>query len=182
MPSRVDHTFVDGVEGKVCTKCSEWRPLDGYNNSKNKWDKRSSQCKICIRKSSVAYYKAHPDYRRAHSAAFRAARADYCRAYNRSPKGRLSQRRSNFKSSYGITLEQLDEMIASQEGRCPICGCELVVGGKSRNSACVDHNYATGKARGILCLLCNAMLGLAADNSETLRAGADYLETHNEPE
>lgn len=64
-------------------------------------------------------------------------------------------------------------MLQSQEGRCDICGT-------SRNSDRfhVDHDHATGRVRALLCLHCNALLGHAKDDPNTLRAAILYLERH----
>ena len=45
---RVKHETIDGVVGKKCCHCKEWRPLNIYNNDKNHWDKLRNECKICL--------------------------------------------------------------------------------------------------------------------------------------
>lgn len=40
----------------------------------------------------------------------------------------------------------------------------------------IDHDHATGKARGLLCTKCNLLLGLALESPVTLRSAASYLE------
>lgn len=45
---RKEHITVDGVVGKECSKCKEWKPLDeGYNNCSTHWDGKRVQCKDC---------------------------------------------------------------------------------------------------------------------------------------
>jgi hypothetical protein len=39
----------DGVIGKVCTKCTEWLPLEKFNNRKSATDGKTSHCKECQR-------------------------------------------------------------------------------------------------------------------------------------
>ena len=82
----------------------------------------------------------------------------------------------NLKHFYGITLEDVVSMIDAQGNRCLCCKTEF--GLLKAHKPCVDHCHATGKVRGILCNLCNRLLGFAADNPEILRTCADYLDHH----
>jgi hypothetical protein len=41
----------------------------------------------------------------------------------------------------------------------------------------LDHDHRKNSFRGVICPSCNAMLGYSKDNPQTLRAGAEYLET-----
>jgi hypothetical protein len=52
--------------------------------------------------------------------------------------------------------------------------CELNCG---RPAKCLDHDHATGKFRGWLCMHCNHGLGKMLDSPALLRAAATYLET-----
>ncbi len=47
-PNRKLHTFIDGVEGKSCSKCKTWKPLESYNNLKSSWDGLRIDCKDCL--------------------------------------------------------------------------------------------------------------------------------------
>lgn len=47
---RKQHIVVDGIIGKKCSKCKEWKPLEeGYNNCGKHWDNKRVQCKECLR-------------------------------------------------------------------------------------------------------------------------------------
>ena len=47
---RKEHITVDGVVGKECSKCKEWKPLEeGYNNCSTHWDGKKVQCKDCYK-------------------------------------------------------------------------------------------------------------------------------------
>jgi len=76
---------------------------------------------------------------------------------------------------YGITKSEYMKILASQDGRCAVCRVELVTTGNRRDVAAVDHDHETGKVRGILCLLCNAALGLVRDDPETIKGLLRYL-------
>jgi hypothetical protein len=76
---------------------------------------------------------------------------------------------------YGLTLEEYQQMLDATEGKCPICSVELVFEGKSAARACVDHDHATGKIRGIVCSRCNLLIGKAKDDAALLMRAAEYL-------
>ncbi len=60
------------------------------------------------------------------------------------------------KALYGLTVEDYDKLLESQNGGCAICGLKTEPNGKS---LCVDHNHETGQIRGILCFRCNTFVG-----------------------
>jgi hypothetical protein len=76
---------------------------------------------------------------------------------------------------YGITLEQYDALLASQNHRCAICPSNSP---KAKNGWHVDHDHKTNKVRGILCHHCNTGIGLLGHSSERLKAAATYLMPH----
>jgi hypothetical protein len=89
-----------------------------------------------------------------------------------STKARHGQREYNRRYLYGLTTEQFDQMLASQDGKCAICRTDKWPGYGPH----VDHCHETGRVRGILCGPCNHGLGILRDDPARLRAAADYLE------
>ena len=81
----------------------------------------------------------------------------------------------NLEYLYGITIEQRDEMIEQQQGKCAIC-LSSDPGGNGQWH--VDHNHKTGEIRGMLCHHCNIGLGMFKDNPNLLLAAEVYL-SHN---
>lgn len=73
----------------------------------------------------------------------------------------------------GVTPEQWEAMFESQGRACGICPATTPT--KDRFWA-LDHNHATGKVRGILCMHCNVGIGQFKDDPQRLRRAADYLE------
>ncbi len=71
---------------------------------------------------------------------------------------------------YGWTPEDYRNAVVGQAGRCLVCHRvppkDLVV----------DHDHATGQVRGLLCDMCNRMLGHAQDRVDNFRAAIRYLE------
>jgi hypothetical protein len=75
---------------------------------------------------------------------------------------------------YGITVEQYEQMLADQNDRCAICFNEF------DREPHIDHCHSSEKVRALLCFSCNAMLGSAKDNVDTLKKAIAYLESFSE--
>lgn len=98
----------------------------------------------------------------------RAGRREYAR------KNREREREGHLLRRFGITLNEKQAIITAQGGVCGICG-----GGFNQNiRACVDHDHTTGVVRGVLCTLCNTMIGSARENESILLRAIDYLRRH----
>jgi DNA-directed RNA polymerase subunit RPC12/RpoP len=73
------------------------------------------------------------------------------------------------KYKYGLTLEQVDQMLIEQDHKCAICGRLL-----EETRRVIDHDHVTNKVRGILCQHCN--IGLWSLENEDYRVKAtEYL-------
>jgi hypothetical protein len=70
-------------------------------------------------------------------------------------------------------------MLEESGRRCDICGAGLVEQ-NGRSMACLDHDHATGRVRGILCSNCNTALGLLHDDPVRLAEAIAYLEKHRQ--
>ena len=95
---------------------------------------------------------------------------------SRTPKKRLQQ---HLKYKYGVTEEELMEILRIQNNACAICKSslpDLMVYENRQRGYAIDHNHDTGKFRGVLCLNCNTLLGMAKDDKDILLAAVDYLE------
>jgi hypothetical protein len=91
-------------------------------------------------------------------------------------------RKSYYKNYYKMTMEQFEELFARQDGKC--AGCRYIFRDSNDELICIDHDHAccsNGKktcgkcVRGILCDLCNRILGQGKDVPETLESLARYL-------
>ena len=95
---------------------------------------------------------------------------------SRTPKKRLEQ---HLKYKYSLTINELNEALEKQNGGCAICEevlPDLLVYNNRRRGYAIDHNHETGEFRGVLCLKCNSMLGMARDSQALLRKADAYLE------
>ena len=88
-----------------------------------------------------------------------------------------AQYRDQFmKRRYGISQADYEIMLIAQEGKCAVCSTTEYVGPGKR--AHVDHDHKTGKVRGLVCVRCNVLLGMAQDQHERFIAAIRYLEKH----
>ena len=55
----IAHEWRDGTEGKVCTVCGEWQPLEQYNVRRASADGLTPLCRACESAKHHAYYVAH---------------------------------------------------------------------------------------------------------------------------
>jgi hypothetical protein len=77
---------------------------------------------------------------------------------------------------YGVTEDQIAQMMADQGGRCAICMTSKP-GGKG-NRLHIDHDHETGIVRGLLCTKCNVALGQLGDNIFIVGRALKYLQRH----
>lgn len=98
-------------------------------------------------------------------------------------KYRAQSKRNNDKvkstirfTRHGITEAIYQEMLDRQGNACAVCRNSFENYHIDHDHACCPGDYSCGKCvRGLLCQLCNQMLGQARDSIETLQAGIDYL-------
>ena len=98
----------------------------------------------------------------------------YPKAHRRTKE---KERRSNLKTSYGITPEYYTKLFEAQNGRCIICRSDKTHASNKANFP-IDHCHDCGVIRGLTCNRCNAGMGNLQDDPELLRKAADYLEKH----
>jgi len=80
------------------------------------------------------------------------------------------------KHDYGVTEEQYNEMLASQDNKCAICKNEETAMKNGRVlPLAVDHDHKTGLIRGLVCLRCNHGLGAFKDDIVRLESAINYL-------
>jgi hypothetical protein len=89
-----------------------------------------------------------------------------------SPEKVAQRKNSYFKNTYGITIDDYNEMFAEQNGCCAICSGHQ---SEFKKSLAVDHCHETGIVRGLLCDHCNLALGKFKDDLNLVKSAARYL-------
>lgn len=80
------------------------------------------------------------------------------------------------RREYGITAAQYDELVAKQNGKCPVCEETLEHGNRSYP---VDHAHGgvhAGRIRAIVCTPCNRFVLWTHEDSKRLRNAANLIE------
>lgn len=140
---------------KKCIECELTKSLDKFSWTVKSKGYISSYCKVCTNKKMHNKRMLNPE-----------------KEYERT-------RRRHYKSKYGITLEQYNEMFEKQKGLCAICDKPQKRYSTSGNKRlAVDHCHTTGKVRALLCTECNVGIGYAQDNPDILKSMILYLEKH----
>lgn len=80
------------------------------------------------------------------------------------------------KYTYGITVEERNNIFASQGEVCAVCKVSTP---GWKHGWHTDHDHSTGKVRGVLCHGCNTGIGKFKDSLELLQAAAAYLGKRN---
>lgn len=165
---------------KTCSKCGETKPLDLFLKS-SKTERYLSCCKDCNRKMSREYYqkrmisdpegtkemwKQHRERQK-----LRGYKRPRNKEYNRE-----YMRKYKKKEKYGLTQKEYIVLLELQNGVCALCGKPETVKnnqGELRALA-IDHDHATGKVRGLLCMRCNTNLAVL-ENKSFVSAVQTYL-------
>ena len=89
-------------------------------------------------------------------------------------KTTLAERREdNITARYGMIVDAYEALNQAQNGRCAICG-GLPKGNRSKRLY-IDHDHATGRIRGLLCITCNSGLGQFQDKISLMETAIAYL-------
>lgn len=128
---------------KRCAKCQIGKPHSEFNRQAKNYDGLNTYCKDCRSKMKRAAYLADLDQQRLKARA----------------------------RAFGISVEQLQGLIAEQGDVCAICAKPCSTG----RALALDHDHETGQFRGLLCAHCNMAIGQLQDSVEILRSALAYL-------
>lgn len=158
------------AEGKTCSRCGRYMPLDAYRKRRATPDGLAYRCKDCIRDAYNEKFSSDPN--------FRERRARYFRSRPEAQRELARQRQRRNLRMYGLTVDDLERMMIAQGGVCAICARPPHEGQRDprKKRLGVDHDHATRKVRGLLCDPCNIALGLFDDDPSRLAAAIQYLE------
>jgi len=124
------------------------------------------------RESVSEYQAAWRDENREHVAAYSKG---YMAEYLERDDVKKAQFTRQLWRNYRMTDEEFNTLWLAQQGECAICYVSLTPRGRTKTSACVDHNHETGAVRGLLCRPCNHGIGHLRDSPDILKSAAAYL-------
>lgn len=142
-------------------------------------------CSICkIEKNSADFKLKSNGYL---SSFCKTCSASYQKEYQEKNKEKIKEKKKHYhtqtkeyrrwytiKMRYGITKEEYEAILLSQNNKCAICE-NTKSGHKNTDEMVVDHCHKTQKVRGLLCNRCNTLLGLIDDNPEFMQNISKYL-------
>lgn len=161
-------------EERPCADCSTpvwWsgrgRPKERCNPCRDKRNREMNHA------TTIAWMKANPER----------VRENQRRGYQRNvEKIRASKREQAYRLNYGLTRDDVDRLLAAQDGKCKICRQPPnPVHKKPKLHVDHDHKCCPGKkscgkcVRALLCGNCNTALGLLKEDPLVLAAAAAYV-------
>ena len=185
-------------EGRECSRCREFKLWDEFAKNKHGTRGYQSWCKDCFREhegrqrkkeyliteagrecSECGQFKLWSEFHKRHdlSTGYASACKNCRKKRTRRDMDNGSIRNRELRHKYGIGLAEYEALVKKQGDTCAICGTadKGMARGRIRYWS-VDHDHETGEIRGLLCQKCNAVLGLANDDIEVLRAMILYLQ------
>lgn len=93
---------------------------------------------------------------------------------NNPDKIRETKRRIYIKTTYGITLDDYNNMLKEQNFKCKICNREHEESPPNRRLH-IDHCHRTGRVRALLCQHCNNGIGSFKDDISIINKAISYL-------
>jgi len=139
---------------KKCNKCGEIKNLSDFASDRSREDGKSYYCKTCDNKKVRNYYHRNKE-----------------RIIRKRKENPDYERDKQYKSRYGITVIEYENILSCQNGVCAVCGKP-----PDKRRLCIDHDHKTGAVRGLLCRECNTSLGNTNDDIGILQKLINYLE------
>lgn len=106
LSERKHHAFLLGIEGKDCSSCKTWHPLDAYGIAKRRWDGRREVCKSCRASKTIEQSETRKPYYRQYNALNKEQRLQAsrkCKAMHRDEV--LQKRRTYYEQNRQKELE-----------------------------------------------------------------------------
>jgi hypothetical protein len=154
------------AKNRTCKICNQYKDISNFHP-------KGYYCRECRNEKQRQYWANLPiEVRRS-----RQMKSEAQKRYreNNLEKTKLIARKGHIKRKFGITLEEYDLMLNSQNGVCAICQLTC----DSGYSLAVDHNHKTGKIRGLLCKNCNTAIGLLKENTDVMIKAVQYLKFYS---
>ena len=167
-------------ETKECRMCKQHKPCADFHKSGSSKDGLYRICKSCRSISAKASNEKYRDKLRKKGKEYREKNKEKCRERTRQwrkskgPGLKDFMLRSRLASKYKTTPEIVSVLMEEQGNACSICGGDF-----GKRGPQIDHDHATGKMRGFLCVNCNLALGFFKDDMGLMRAAIAYLEKYD---
>lgn len=181
---------------KTCNKCKAIKNVSEFCKEKKTKDGLHSRCKTCSREYKNAWRKKNWDEIKLKDKIYRESlnkeeMVEYQKNWYLDNKvhclekskmnyeqNKRAKRNSTLKVKYGITIEEYESMLNSQNNKCAIChnvNFHINSSTNKTTNLAVDHCHKTGRVRGLLCMICNRVIGMFNDDVLRLENAIKYL-------
>lgn len=157
---------------KKCTQCGKVKLFSEFYKQRSKSGFRAA-CKECVLEKNREKYSSGSE---ALAQKYQKQRHSWNDPENWN-KRQLAVRKCHLKRTYGMSLEDFQQRLETQNQCCAICKAHITT--VTHKQLVVDHCHSTGKIRGLLCDLCNTALGKFKDNKEILQRAIQYLDDNS---
>ena len=175
------------MEQKLCKTCGELKPIDEFPWRNKQHTSRKNKCYSCLNQYAREHYRKDIDksreqgrlrrsyYRNKDIEIYRSKENEY----RKNNPDKVKNRR--LMHTYGITIEEWNDMYDKQLGLCACCGKKL-------KNPHIDHEHLPGYStmppeqkrkyiRGLVCMPCNRFL-ICKNNWQTIQDVYEYLERY----
>lgn len=153
---------------KKCNKCHKIKLAEEFNKDKKRKEGLNYWCKDCQYEYNKKYYQKNKLHL-----------INKTTQYSKSKQGKKTQRKSQLKYKFDLTLEEYKQLLKQQNDMCAICGKTPK---QNKKALAVDHDHRVKKEydviliRGLLCTSCNRyVIGLMKDNKTIFAGVIKYL-------
>ena len=169
-------------ELKKCSRCGFTKRADEFPRNSRANSGYDYTCKQCQKARHLKYALNNKEKMKIHSREYykkKRAGIDQSKPLlpieERKLRDKEMARWRDMKRKYGISREEFTALWENQNGKCLTCGVELTL---TKAGYTIDHDHTTGKVRGLLCRMCNRVIGMLKDSPEIFHSIAGYLESN----
>lgn len=164
---------------KTCSRCGRTKHITSFFARHYNHDGRMQECKDC---SNSRKRKPNPPATKGFKVCSECGQRKSVLEYHAAKTGEKGRHcyckdcesLRHKKRKYGVTAQEYAGFLERSQGQCECCRKPLV----SRSRQYLDHCPETGQARGILCQLCNSLIGAGHPQASRIRAAIEYLGLH----
>lgn len=168
---------------RICVKCNQEKSTGHFVGGRTKCrqcknaetsERYYSDAETMQRKKRIAKtnYRTNREHKLSYAKEYLSKNRDAVNAKKRDDY-RNRGRNNWLQKEYGISEDEFENLLKSQNGRCAICGTDSP--GGSRKMWNVDHDHKSGNVRGLLCWNCNSAIGLLKDDCNIIMAAARHV-------